>query len=107
MTPKKLHAFTPRQAGQAGAHAKWVKVRRHKPVPVIKIPPSDVEILGGLVADGVPERGQCRWIEGEDDDCRWCARPTEGSWCCYHAARVYVAPGKVERVAMWKMDARS
>lgn len=105
MTRRKLHAFTPRQAGQAGAHAKWIKVKRPKPSPVLKIPASEVEIVGPMVCDAVPDKGACRWIEGEDDQ-RWCGQPADGTWCCYHAGRVYAGPAAVERVSRWHLDGR-
>jgi hypothetical protein len=37
-----------------------------------------------------PPHGRCQWI---DDHGKFCAKPSNGTWCPEHRKRVYTTPG--------------
>lgn len=74
---------------KAGAQAHWARKGGKKGMPMPDLPPSEVAIIGPLVGVGVPESGECKWVEGHADTGQWCGQPAPGAtYCGYHADRV-------------------
>lgn len=60
-----------------------------------------------MVGDDVPDRGECKWIEGEGDTGQYCGHLSgRKNFCVYHAGRVAADAATVKRVERWNLRRR-